>query len=85
MAHGNFSSYRVVSQALGRNDLADLPELDTLADKRMLFKLTEAKEIINQFLSLHWIDMSHVDTDAECVEIGSEVVSDHKSKVVSLL
>ncbi|WJX15479.1 hypothetical protein P8452_05618 [Trifolium repens] len=75
MAHGNFSSYRVVSQALGRNDLADLPELDTLADKRMLFK----------FLSLHWIDMSHVDTDAECVEIGSEVVSDHKSKVVSLL
>ncbi|KAK2428251.1 hypothetical protein QL285_026785 [Trifolium repens] len=57
----------VVSQALGRNDLAYLPELDTLADKRMLFK------------------MSHVDTDAECVEIGTEVVSDHKSKVVSLL
>ncbi|KAK2428252.1 hypothetical protein QL285_026785 [Trifolium repens] len=48
-------------------DLAYLPELDTLADKRMLFK------------------MSHVDTDAECVEIGTEVVSDHKSKVVSLL
>ncbi|WJX20405.1 hypothetical protein P8452_09965 [Trifolium repens] len=43
-------------------------------------KLTEDKEIINQFLSLHWIDMSHVDTDAECVQIGSEAVSDHKSE-----
>ncbi|KAK2404166.1 hypothetical protein QL285_053532 [Trifolium repens] len=66
---------RVVSQALGRNDLANPLELDTLIDKRMLFK----------FLSLHWIDMSHVDTDAECVQIGSEAVSDHKSNVVSLL